>query len=119
MKTLHILNGDATLFVFNQTTIAGDILVWREILSDGPVSKKNLWELRSDWIFKKFGETPANYQQKVIKEAEKLTHLDQPLNLMYVLNFLESHFRHRNIYEMLRRFPEDEMLVRRLEDEEF
>ncbi|MFA6277735.1 MAG: DUF1835 domain-containing protein [Pedobacter sp.] len=100
MKTLHILNGDATLFVFKQTKIEGDILVWREILADGPVSKTNLWELRSDWISKTFGENPANYQQKVITEAEKLNHLDKydevtlwfeydltcQINLIYILS---------------------------------
>lgn len=115
MKTLHILNGDATLFVFNQTTIAGDILVWREILSDGPVSKKNLWELRSDWIFKKFGETPANYQQKVIKEAEKLTHLDKysetilwfeydltcQINLIYILSSINSMYKKDNCISLI------------------
>jgi hypothetical protein len=107
MKTLHILNGDATLFVFNQTKIEGDTLVWREILADGPVSKINLWELRSDWISKTFGENPANYQQKVITEAEKLKHIEQydevilwfeydltcQINLIYILSIINSTYR--------------------------
>lgn len=104
MKTLQILNGDATLFVFNQTQIEGDILVWREILADGPLSNINLWELRSDWICKTFGENAINYQQKVITEVEKLSNLEQydevilwfeydltcQINLIYILSILNS-----------------------------
>jgi hypothetical protein len=35
---LHVLNGDATLNVFERTSFEGDIMVWREVLSEGPVS---------------------------------------------------------------------------------
>ncbi|MBB2146039.1 DUF1835 domain-containing protein [Pedobacter sp. LMG 31464] len=106
MKTLHILNGDATLYVFNRTKIEGDILVWREILADGPVSKTNLWELRSDWICKTFGENSTNYQQKVITEAEKLNNIDKydevvlwfeydltcQINLICILSSINSNY---------------------------
>lgn len=50
MGKLHILNGDATAEIFKQTAIDGDILVWREILGEGPVSEDRLFELRAHWM---------------------------------------------------------------------
>ena len=39
MSILHILNGDSTRYGFEQTGIEGDIMVWREVLSEGPVEE--------------------------------------------------------------------------------
>lgn len=36
MQTLHILNGDATRPEFEKAGIAGEILIWREMLVEGP-----------------------------------------------------------------------------------
>lgn len=104
MKTLHILNGDATLAIFKQTTFEGDILVWREILSEGPVSKTNLWATRAKWIGSNFGETEANYANKVLDEVEKLKGVKAydevvlwfeydlvcQINLIYILSVLKD-----------------------------
>jgi len=35
---LHVLNGDETLRVFERAGIAGNVVVWRDILVEGPVS---------------------------------------------------------------------------------
>src|SRR5947208_3407870 len=35
---LHVLNGDETQRVFERAGIAGDVVVWRDILVEGPVS---------------------------------------------------------------------------------
>jgi hypothetical protein len=107
MKTLHIINGEATLYVFKQTQIVGDVLIWNEILSEGPVSKTNLWELRADWMLKSFNEPKANYSQKVVKEAEKLENLEEynevilwfefdlvcQINLTYILSVLYKNYQ--------------------------
>lgn len=104
MKTLHILNGDATLTIFKQTPFEGDTLVWREILSEGPVSKTNLWATRAKWISSTFGETEANYTNNVLDEIEKLKDVrayDElilwfeydlvcQINLIYILSMLKD-----------------------------
>ncbi|TSD64985.1 DUF1835 domain-containing protein [Inquilinus sp. KBS0705] len=75
-NTLHILNGDATLTGFEQTGLNGDVLVWREVLSQGPlladISSAEFWERRSNWICENFSETPGHYHDSVIAPLEKL-----------------------------------------------
>jgi hypothetical protein len=57
-QTLHILNGDATLPGFEQADIDGDVMIWREVLSEGPVmanvASATFWQQRADWISETF-----------------------------------------------------------------
>jgi hypothetical protein len=79
MSILHILNGDSTAYSFEDTGLEGDILVWREVLSEGPLEENILsgsfWKRRQQWISKNVNETPGNYQQKVL---DQLVRLDEP-----------------------------------------
>ncbi|MDQ7948251.1 MAG: DUF1835 domain-containing protein [Pedobacter sp.] len=98
-KILHILNGDATAYVFSAAQIVGDTLIWREILSEGPVSHTHLWEQRKDWMQKNFEVAPSSYLADVIGVAEKLKALEDydeiilwfeydlvcQINLIYIL----------------------------------
>lgn len=104
MKTLHILNGDATLAVFKQTAFEGDILVWREILAEGPVAHSDLWTTRAKWISSTFDETEANYQKNVLEEVKQLKNIEIydevilwfeydlvcQINLIYILSVLSE-----------------------------
>jgi hypothetical protein len=47
---LHVLNGDATAAVFSRAGIEGEVLVWREILVEGPVAVE--------------GESPASLEAR-------------------------------------------------------
>ncbi|WDF55524.1 DUF1835 domain-containing protein [Mucilaginibacter sp. KACC 22063] len=83
---LHILNGDATLNSFNETGLDGDALVWREVLSEGPLTKKidkAFWEQRAAWISKTFNDTPEHYMQWVVGELEKLNNDYEEINLWF------------------------------------
>jgi hypothetical protein len=84
---LHILNGDSTAYSFKDTGLDGDILVWREVLSQGPlledISSAAFWEARSEWIRKKFNETPEQYDEKVIKPLEKLSNIYDEITLWF------------------------------------
>jgi len=84
---LHILNGDATLHGFEQTGLDGDVLVWREVLSQGPlaedISSAAFWQHRSAWICKAFSETPDGYQTRVIKPLEILSRDYAEINLWF------------------------------------
>ncbi|RYU87981.1 hypothetical protein EWM62_15940 [Mucilaginibacter terrigena] len=84
---LHVLNGDSTLYGFEQTGIAGDVMVWREVLSEGPVSERitsaNFWQQRSAFICKTFDETPHRYHEGMVAQLEKLSGPYEEINLWF------------------------------------
>jgi hypothetical protein len=87
MKVLHILNGDSTLHSFKETSLKGDTLVWREVLSEGPleenISSGSFWRARSAWISQGFGETPDGYQEKMVNQLSKLSEPHDEINLWF------------------------------------
>jgi len=86
MSILHILNGDATLTGFNQTGLDGEVLVWREVFSEGPLLAKldaDFWNRRSAWIAETFEDAPGSYQDIVMQELEKLNEPYDEINLWF------------------------------------
>jgi hypothetical protein len=86
-NTLHILNGDAMLKSFEQTGIEGEIMIWREVLSEGPLEENiasgSFWRKRSAWISQSFDETPDDYDENVIKQLSKLSEPYHEFNLWF------------------------------------
>lgn len=84
---LHILNGDAALNGFDQTGLDGDVMVWREVFSEGPLQENILsgsfWSARRNWISKTFNEDIDTYQHKVIDELGKLNSQYKEINLWF------------------------------------
>lgn len=84
---LHILNGDATLHSFGQTGLEGDTLVWREVLSEGPleedIASAGFWTARSGWISQTFNDTPEGYEHKITTELAKLNSPYEEINLWF------------------------------------
>ena len=80
MKTLHVLNGDATAYPFADAGLPGDVAVWREMLSEGPLLpfsqfNNNLWALRQNWLVEQFGNRPEEedgYDKKVVAEFDRI-----------------------------------------------
>ncbi|MFD2998900.1 DUF1835 domain-containing protein [Pontibacter toksunensis] len=76
LSPLHILNGDASLPAFKAAKLPGQVLVWREILSEGPavanIPEEAFWLRRQTYIYNTYRETAASYQQKVLDELPKL-----------------------------------------------
>ena len=87
MNILHILNGDSTAQSFEDTGLEGDILVWREVLSEGPLEENitsgSFWRNRQEWIEEGFKETPANYQQNVLDQLVMLDEAYDEINLWF------------------------------------
>lgn len=87
MNILHILNGDATLRGFEQTGLDGGVMVWREVLSQGPleedISSAHFWRTREEWIGKAFKETSANYQSKMLDQLTLLSEPYDEINLWF------------------------------------
>ena len=56
---LHVLNGDATHRVFEQTHLTGDVLVWRDILVEGPAASP---DERAPWLAARLGIDAEEYE---------------------------------------------------------
>lgn len=87
MNTLHILNGDSTLQGFEQTGLEGDVMVWREVLSEGPleenISSAHFWRNREEWISEVFNEKPGDYQHKMLDQLTRLSEQYDVINLWF------------------------------------
>ena len=86
-EILHVLNGDATLPGFEESGLDGDILVWREVLSEGPLEENiasgSFWKARAEWISKGFDDGPGDYEEKVINQLGKLSEPYREINLWF------------------------------------
>ena len=58
-NTLHIFNGDSTKSIFLKSGLAGDYVVWREMLCSGPtiadIHSPEFWKLRETFIHERHG----------------------------------------------------------------
>ncbi|MBN8822323.1 MULTISPECIES: DUF1835 domain-containing protein [unclassified Spirosoma] len=79
-KILHVLNGDATAYSFAEAGLPGELAIWREMLSEGPLLDATqpdtaLWKLRENWLRAEFGDRrdeTDTYQQKVVAEFDQI-----------------------------------------------
>jgi hypothetical protein len=87
MSILHILNGDSTANSFKDTGLEGDVLVWREVLSEGPlienITSGEFWRGRSAWIGDTWNEGAEGYQQSVLNELSRLEDPYDEINLWF------------------------------------
>jgi hypothetical protein len=108
MKLLNILNGDSSMHLFRRANLEGEILVWRETLSEGPVSNTNSYEdffvIRFAWISKAYNSPFMDYKEKVIDEFSVLENTDEfneivlwfefdlhcQINLIFILNYFHN-----------------------------
>lgn len=108
MKILHILNGDSTAESFNKANITGDIMVWREILSEGPVlpdiNSVEFWNERENFICSEYNDTSERYMEIVIGELNKLNNINKfdeivlwfehdlfcQINLIFLINYIHN-----------------------------
>jgi len=78
-KTIHVLNGDSTAQILEKSEIKGDIVVWREMLCEGPLHKNvgsdKFWLNRYAYFETEIGVSRLEYFDKTIKEIVKLEDL--------------------------------------------
>ena len=79
MKTLHVLNGEATAHQFATSGLPGDVVIWREMLSEGPLlaspqNDEELWTLRRNWLTAQFSDRMQEdtYEEKVVAEFARI-----------------------------------------------
>jgi hypothetical protein len=75
-KTLHILNGDSTAQILEKSTIQGDVIIWREMLSEGTLHKDvgcdKFWKTRYSFFENELGVSKVEYYDRTIKEIIKI-----------------------------------------------
>lgn len=75
-KTIHVLNGDSTAKTFEKSGIKGAVVVWRELLCEGPleieVGSDEFWMKRYSYFENEIGTTRLEYYDKTIQEIVKL-----------------------------------------------
>src|SRR6187431_2194245 len=73
---LHIVNGDATLTRLAPAALPGDVLVWRDILVEGPVEPAvevdELAVRRAPWLARRLGIDHRDYVASGRTQAEGL-----------------------------------------------
>ncbi|NIG51853.1 DUF1835 domain-containing protein [Chitinophaga sp. Cy-1792] len=76
MSYLHVLNGDAVLTAFNQSSLPGDIVVCREVLCEGKVKNTKdpdvFFESRAKHLEFHYGIDKQSYYTQVVQELEKI-----------------------------------------------
>ena len=118
-NTIHIVNGDAVVPILTKSGIEGDIVVWREMLCDGPVCEKvggdEFWKKRLDYFEKELDVTKLEYFDKTIKELLKLEDLSNynelvmwfefdlfcQVNFMALCTFLYKNYRKTITYNLV------------------
>ena len=75
-KTLHVLNGDSIAKLLEKSEIKGTVVVWRELLCDGPLDKTvgsdKFWLKRYTFFESELGVSKLEYFDTTIKEIVKL-----------------------------------------------
>lgn len=71
MKQLHILNGDSTRTLFEQSGIEGDVFVWREMLCSGPcsydVGSASFFSERAEFLYSEYQIAKDQYQKNFVQ----------------------------------------------------
>ncbi len=74
-KILHILNGDSAVTPFKESGINGEYVVWREVLSEGPINhafgSDGFWEERESYMSNAFELGHNEYSSRVKEPFEE------------------------------------------------
>lgn len=76
-QQLHITNGDDFSKNIGELQLPGEIIVWREMLCEGPtytiLDSEAFYNLRKDFLSKTYNIVPEDYDRQFIDELNKLT----------------------------------------------
>ncbi|SFS63693.1 DUF1835 domain-containing protein [Lutibacter maritimus] len=118
-NSIHVLNGDAILPIFQKSGIKGDIVICREMFCEGPileqVASDDFWKQRYAFFEKYFSIGKLEYFDKTIKEILKIEDLavyDEivlwfeydlfcQVNLLAMCSFLLQNYRKDVTYNLV------------------
>lgn len=115
-KLLHITNGDFLTEKLAKTKIDGDVIVWREMLSQGPtvpeVGSDDFFKIRSTFLADNYNIPKEKYAKDFVKEIEKLSTINNyegivlwfefdlfcHLNMLAAISFLIQNRKKEPVY---------------------
>ncbi|NNC70723.1 MAG: DUF1835 domain-containing protein [Flavobacteriaceae bacterium] len=110
-RSVHILNGDSISFLLKESGLTGDIIVWREMLCDGPlvnnVGSDDFWIQRYKFFEQELQIEKLEYYEKTIKELVAIEDLSMynevvlwfeydlfcQINLLALCSYLLKHYK--------------------------
>lgn len=113
---LHITNGDSLTSRLQEIDLQGDIVVWREMLCEGPtleeVGTTEFLALRKKFLQEYYLISEQDYQDKFINELQKLANVDKydqiilwfefdlfcHINMLAAISYLIQHKNREPIY---------------------
>lgn len=102
-RLLHITNGDGLTDKLQQLKLPGEIVVWREMLCEGPcvgeVGSSDFIRLRKNFLKDTYGISEDGYQVEFLEELGKLSDL-QPYDEI-ILWFEFDLFSHMNMLALI------------------
>lgn len=102
-KILHITNGDGLTDKLQKLAIPGDVIVWREMLNEGPavqeVGTEEFINLRKKFLLENYQVSDSEYDEKFIGELEKLATIKNYDEI--VLWFEFDLFSHMNMLALI------------------
>lgn len=115
-KLLHITNGDDLTDKLQQLKVPGDVIVWREMLCEGPtiqeVGNEEFLKVRKDFLRKNYQISEEEYKKKFIVELDKLAAINgydevilwfefdlfSHMNMLAVISFLKQNRKNNPLY---------------------
>ncbi|MCB7480191.1 DUF1835 domain-containing protein [Christiangramia sediminis] len=89
-RTLHIVNGDSLAEQMQELNLPGEIIVWRELLCEGPTQKEinsDFFKLRKKFLLKTYNISAENYEDRFISEIKRLRSLKDYNNVVLWFDF--------------------------------
>lgn len=125
-QLLHITNGDEFSHNLRELEIPGDIIVWREMLCEGPtypnLDTPEFLELRKNFLKQTYKVSPDDYETQFVEELNKLTVANGYDEIVLWFEFdLFSHINMlaviSHLLEHKKNIPVNLVCSKRLEDE--
>ncbi|MDT0641845.1 DUF1835 domain-containing protein [Zunongwangia sp. F363] len=80
-KTIHIINGDSLAEKMQELDIPGEIIVWRELLCEGPAVKElgseDFIKLRKKFLQDSYGISSEDYEEKFLSQLYALQNIEE------------------------------------------
>lgn len=89
-QTLHIVNGDSLTEQMQELNLPGEIVVWRELLCEGPTQKEinaDFFKLRKKFLLKTYNISADNYEERFISEIKRLKSIKDYDNVVLWFEF--------------------------------
>ncbi|MEH6407651.1 MAG: DUF1835 domain-containing protein [Leeuwenhoekiella sp.] len=115
-KILHITNGDSLTERLKEIDLDGDIIIWREMLCEGPtltdVGTEDFIKIRKKFLLENYSITEQDYEEKFVSQLHKLAEIDTyteiilwfefdlfcHINMLAAISYLIQHKNQEPVY---------------------